>query len=128
MKLKIFAAALTTFLILFFAYQAYQPRQSTTVTIGVLANKDNDFSRHHLQIKNAGMGKKTGRFLVFRSLGPDTYPIVFALASDAMIPFECSVFTGYCAGIRVSEIAGCPCETPFVLVTDVSPASSSKID
>lgn len=69
-------------------------------------------------ITNFG-GVQTGRYIVCKSDVDTHYHVVLSLGTIATIPAGTTTFTGTCEGVRVTPIAGCPCETPFLLVSGV---------
>lgn len=96
------------------------------ISIGALADKDADHSHRQVIITNAGGSKPQGRFMVFESRLDNSYSVVFVLASGVKTLGSESCFFGSCEGVRVSGVPGCPCEPPFVLVTNVEPGSSNS--
>lgn len=86
------------------------------VTLGQLATKLTDRPVGPVKVLNCSGGVRHGNFYVFKAPNETRYPVVLVL--DADVPTgDVMVFVGSCAGIRVTPMAGCPCETPFVLVT-----------
>lgn len=102
---------------------AHPGRQS--VTLGQLATKDPPTPLGHVLVSNCVGGTRHGRFIVFKSPVEFRYTVVFVLVSDAAT--EGTVFDGSCVGVRVTPMADCPCDPPFVLVTGAS-ESSAKTD
>ena len=130
MALRFIAVALGSLLVLALAI-TFEARQVTTVSIGAFAEQDYDHAQKKVRLTNAGGGKRTGRFIVYSTSITTRYPVVLVLISSDVTDSKVTVFTGSCAGIRVTPIPNCPCPAPFVLVTGVSPedsGSSAKTD
>lgn len=99
------------------------------ISIGALSTKSEDHIRRKVVITNAGSGNRHGKFIVFKSTLSSNYDVVFVLVSTVTeVDSTVTCFSGTCEGVRVTELPGCPCSTPFVLVTNVEPGSSTNTD
>lgn len=125
MALRFTAVALACLIVLFLAVK-FEAGKQTTIPIGAFAEKDYDRGMRLFRITNAGGGKQSGRFLVFSTEITTRYPVVFLLDSSEVIPSTTTVFTGSCAGVRVTPLPGCNCPAPFVLVVGCVPDSSGS--
>lgn len=88
------------------------PRTVVPITLGDIADREKNYSGRTVRISNAGGGKLHGRYLVFQQTLSTRRHVVLAMSG----PVEGTVFTGFCSGVRITSIPGCPCEPPFVLV------------
>lgn len=99
------------------------------VSIGTLSTKSEDHTRRRVIITNAASGERRGKFIVFKATLDNSYDVVFVLVSTVTeVDSTVTCFSGVCEGVRVTELPGCPCDTPFVLVTSVEPGSSANTD
>lgn len=89
------------------------------VTLGMLAYTANDYRGRRVVIRNAGNGKRDGRFLIFDCKSTDRYDVVFIVSPE--VKPGVSTFEGYVFGIFEDRIPGCPHDPPFLLVLDVKP-------
>lgn len=97
------------------------------ISIGTLSAKSEEHTRRKVVITNAGSGNRHGQFIVFKSTLDNNYDVVFVLVSTVTeVDSTVTCFSGTCEGVRVTELPGCPCVTPFVLVTNVEPGSSAN--
>ena len=90
------------------------------ITFGMLADTQNDYSGRRVVIRNAGSGKRIGRFLIFDTVDRTRHNVVFAL-SAAEVEAGCTTFSGYVFGNFDERILDCPHDPPFLLVLDVKP-------
>lgn len=99
------------------------------VSIGTLSTKSEDHTHRKIIVTNASGGQRHGRFVVFKPALDSHYDVVFVLVSTVTeVDSTVTCFSGVCEGVRVTELPGCPCDTPFVLVTSVEPGSSANTD
>lgn len=100
-------------------------RKINSITIGKLSDKTADHSPQWYHITNASMGEKAGRYLTFSMKSGGRYHVAFDLSDPSADPAGVVNWVGFCEGVRVSKIPGCPCDPPFVLVTRAEPGSST---
>lgn len=100
------------------------------ITIGKLSDKETDHSQAWYRISNAAGGEKTGRYLTHLMKTDTRYNVAFDLSDPSFDPAgaDADVWVGFCEGVRVSGIPGCPCEPPFVLISKAEPGPSTKKD
>lgn len=98
------------------------------ISIGTLSTKLEDHTRRKIIVINAANGLQHGKFIVFKSSVESRYDVVFVLSTVVTVDSTVTCFSGTCEGVRVTELPGCPCDTPFVLVTSVEPGSSANTD
>ena len=109
--------------VVFYTGVSCTKRPAIKLTIGELASKDKDYTGEHLVITHATRGERHGKYLVFPSDLPSRRHVVLVVGKVESDGF--SSFSGFCSGVRVSVLPGCPCPPPFVFVESASSVSSS---
>lgn len=99
-----------------------QPAKPTSMTIGTFAEKETPHDSTRYRITNAGGGKRSGHFLVFEQSLSTRYHVVMKF--DGTIPKDKSVFIGRFEGVIREKIPECPCDPPFLLLSNVTPETA----
>lgn len=94
------------------------------ITFGMLADTQNDYSGRRVVIRNAGNGKRSGRFMFFDTVDRTRHNVVFSFGAAEVEP-GCTTFRGYVFGVFEERIPGCDHDPPFLYVMDVKPVKDS---
>lgn len=92
------------------------------ITLGSIASRTGNHSSRKVIVSNLAGPKQYGRYLVFETTDPTSYPVVIRLASSYPFPANRLVLTGHCRGVCQETIADCPCPAPFVLIDAMNDA------
>lgn len=99
-----------------FLYWVNQPAAPVRTTMGSVAEKNANFSYRRVIVTNAILGERVGKYIRFKSTIESRYDVVISLSDPETVPADCTVFRGYCYGLRDEAPDDCPFDAPFILI------------